>query len=348
MSKSVVIGGAGFVGSWVVEELLKQTDDQIIIVDNLLSSDRWNISLDNRIQFILGSAGDAGTLMNIKGQINSVYHLACYHGNQSSIANPLADFENSLKPTITILDWIEKHHPLARVVYAGAGCAVAQKIWGDAIGTREVEEISILQDTPYSISKITSEMYAAHYAQKRGLDVVRVRFQNAFGPREILGAGTWRGTQHTIWRNVIPTFIWKANRNETLYLFGENASRDFVYVEDLAQGVLLANMYGKSGEVYNLASGVETKISEIARMIIEISGSSSEMTQLPSRDWDSSGNRFGDTSKSAVSIGFTSKIEVEKGLESTYEWMLTNYSRIEASIARHLSTEYLVNDRSPK
>ena len=336
MSKSVVIGGAGFVGSWLVKELLKETQDEIVVIDNLISSERWNIPDDERIQFILGSAGDTHTLLKVNGDVSSVYHLACYHGNQSSIADPMADFENNLRPTITVLDWVEKVYPAARVVYTGAGCAVAPKTWDTPEGVPEVDETPLLHDSPYSISKVAGEMYSVHYAKQRGLDVVRVRFQNAFGPGEILGAGQWRGTEHTIWRNVIPTFIWRALQNQDLVLFGEIASRDFVYVEDLARGVLLARKYGEIGEVYNLASGKEIFIADVASLILKRTASSSKINLMPKREWDNSGRRFGSVEKSREKLGFEAKISLETGIERTLEWFKENSEHIQRSIERHL------------
>ncbi|OIQ82046.1 dTDP-glucose 4,6-dehydratase [mine drainage metagenome] len=337
MSHAVVVGGAGFVGSWVVKGLLEQEYDRVTVIDNLLSSERWNIPKDPRVEFILGSASDSNTLLRVKGAVDSVFHLACFHGNQSSIANPLMDLENNLKPTLTVLDWVEKAHPNARVVYTGAGCAVAPKTWDTPTGVPEVDETPILHDSPYSISKVTGEMYAKYFADRRGLDVVRVRFQNAYGPGEILGAGQWRGTEHTIWRNVVPTFVWKALHGETLVLHGGGeATRDFVYVRDLARGVLVASDKGKSGEVYNLASGQETTIKQLAEMILKSTSSDSQIEFTERRDWDHSGRRFGDPQKSQSELGFMTEYTLAEGIDSTVKWASENSLRIAATIERHI------------
>ena len=336
MKNSLVIGGAGFIGSWVVKDLLKNTDDHIFVLDNLLSSEKWNIPSGPRVDFILGSASDEVTLNSIDSKIHKVFLLSCYHGNQSSIVNPLIDFENNLKPILTTLNWVEKYHKSARVLYSGAGCAVAPKTWDTPTGVPEVDETPILHDSPYSISKVAGEMYAKYFADRRGLDVVRVRFQNAYGPGEILGAGEWRGTEHTIWRNVIPTFIWKALNNENLELFGDGKStRDFVYVEDLAKGVIAAFNKGKSGEVYNLASGKETFIRDIAQQIINIAGSSSQLILKVRREWDHSGRRFGNPEKAKQVLEFQVEVEVSDGLSRTVQWTKENYDIIESTIVKH-------------
>ena len=336
MINALVVGGAGFVGSWVVEALLEETDGEIFIVDNLLSSEKSNISTSKRVHFIHGSASDENVLNKVDTDLHNVFHLACFHGNQSSIFDPLMDLENNMKPTLTVLNWVEKRFPKVRVVYTGAGCAVAPKTWDTPTGVPEVDETPLLHDSPYSISKVAGEMYSKYFADRRGLDVVRVRFQNAYGPREILGAGEWRGTEHTIWRNVIPTFIWRAINNEDLTLYGAGeSSRDFVFVEDLARGVVAASNNGIKGEVYNLASGHEFLIRDVAKKIIEFSESSSKLHIEGRRDWDHSGRRFGDPSKSWREIGFKTQIAFDEGLRATIKWTRENFELISNSISKH-------------
>ena len=336
MKHSVVIGGAGFVGSWVVDEILKDPSIRITIVDNLISSEKWNISLDSRVTFIEGSAADVNVLKSIEGKVDYVYQLACFHGNQSSIARPLDDFENGLKTTLVTLEWVKNFHPQARVIYSGAGCAVAEKTWDEPTAVEELEATSLLHDSPYSISKITGEMYCLYYAKQQNLDVVRVRFQNVYGSREILGAGQWRGTIHTVWRNVIPTFIWKALNNQELTIYGSSStSRDFIYVQDVAKGILKAAIKGEKGEVYNLASGRETFIHNLAEQIVELSDSTSNILIKPVRNWDSSGRRFGSTTKSRNYLDFSANTPLKVGLAETIEWTKSNYDKIFDTIQNH-------------
>jgi UDP-glucose 4-epimerase len=338
MTNSLVVGGAGFVGSWIVENLLSETDGEIFIVDNLLSSEKSNISGNSRVHFIEGSASDVNVLNKVDIKLDKVFHLACFHGNQSSIEDPLLDLENNMKPTLTVLNWVEKSFPSARVVYTGAGCAVAPKTWDAPTGVPEVDETPLLHDSPYSISKVTGEMYSKYFSDRRGLDVVRVRFQNAYGPREILGAGDWRGTVHTVWRNVIPTFIWRAINNQDLTLYGAGeSSRDFVYVDDLAKGVIAASNLGVKGEVYNLASGQEYMIKDVAQKIIEFAASSSNLHIEGRREWDHSGRRFGDPTKSASQLKFKTLTDFDRGIKESIAWTKSNFDFIQETINKHKS-----------
>lgn len=338
MKHSVVIGGAGFVGSWVVDEILKDTGTHVTIIDNLISSERVNISSDPRVKFIEGSAAELSTLQRITSPVDYVYQLACFHGNQSSITRPLDDLENGLKTTLVTLEWVKNEHPNARVIYSGAGCTVAEKTWSTPIPVQEIDAISLKHDSPYSISKIVGEMYCLYYAEQQGLDVVRVRFQNVYGPREILGAGKWRGNINTIWRNVVPTFIFKALNNIDIEIYGgNNASRDFIYVGDIAEGVVLAMKNGESGKVYNLASGTETFIHELASTIINKTNSKSKCLHEDKRNWDNSGRRKGNIQFSAKKIGFKSKTQLVDGLNQTINWTVLNLDLIKKNINKHAS-----------
>jgi len=336
MKHSVVIGGAGFVGSWVVDEILKDSDARVTIVDNLISSEKWNISTDPRVNFIEGSAADINVLKSIQDKVDYVYQLACFHGNQSSIARPLDDLENGLKTTLITLEWVKTSNPQARVIYSGAGCAVAEKTWGEPTPVEELESTSLSHDSPYSISKITGEMYCKYYSNQFGLNIVRVRFQNIYGPREILGAGIWRGTENTIWRNVIPTFIYKALNNYEIDIFAaENASRDFIYVEDVARAVLIAALDGENGSVYNIASGEEIIIGDLLRLILKKTESKSVVNHQSKRSWDNSGRRLGNASKIFNNLGFKPEIPLSLGLDLTINWILNNLDSITKSITKH-------------
>ena len=343
MTHSVVVGGAGFVGSWVVEEILKDPQSKVTIMDNLISSERWNISTNPRVSFIEGSAAEFGTFEKIEAPIDIIYQLACFHGNQSSIARPFDDLENGLKPTLTTLEWVKNNTPKTRVVYSGAGCAVAEKTWESPKAIEEIDLTSLLHDSPYSISKITGEMYCLFYAQHYKLDVVRVRFQNVYGPREILGAGQWRGTENTIWRNVIPTFIYKALNNMDLEIFANsNASRDFIYVEDVAKGVLKAAQFGLTSKVYNIASGNETMIQALATLILEMTNSEAKIVTREKRNWDNSGRRFGSTKLSEQELSFKAKTNLREGIDSTIKWTELNMPKIKESISK-FAIEDLLN-----
>ena len=303
-STSLVTGGAGFVGTNLVRYLLANDAENVHIVDNLLSSERTNVPDTPRVRFTEGSIAENDILVEqITDQYDYVFHLSTYHGNQSSIVSPLADHENNLLTTIKLFEWIKDFRRLRKVVYAGAGCAVAEKTYDEAQATSEDAPISLHMDSPYSISKIVGEFYAVYYHKRHRLPTVRARFQNVYGPGEILGAARWRGTPPPVWRNVIPTFVYKALKREALPVEGGGEStRDFIYVGDVVRGLVCCAHKGVTGDVYNLASGVETSILELAMLINELTRNPKPIRVLPRRDWDQSGRRFGDPKRRGESL----------------------------------------------
>ncbi len=332
----LVVGGAGFVGSNLVRALLASSPSEVLVVDNLLSSERENLPDDERVRLIEASINDAEVLASLPRDLDYVFHLSTYHGNQSSMANPLADHEHNTLTTLNLFEALKDHDGLKRLVYASAGCTVAEKTFEGAEATQEDAPVSLHLDSPYQISKIIGEYYANYYHSRHGLPVVKARFQNVYGPGEVLGAGQWRGTVNTVWRNVTPTFIYKALRQEALPVEnGGIASRDLIYVGDMADGLIACAERGQAGEVYNLASGRETTIKELAELVNELTENPTPIALTPARDWDHSGQRFGSTDKAARELGFEAGMPLRDGLERTIEWTRANLDWIERCMARH-------------
>ncbi len=335
-SKVLVVGGAGFVGSNLVHMLLDLGVDHITVVDNLLSAEEVNVPKTAKASFIKGSITDDKVLGKIEDNLEYVFHLATYHGNQSSIHDPIADHENNTFTTLKLFNHLSKFQNLKKVVYSSAGCSVAAKTFDSPDATSEEAPINLVQDSPYSISKVIGEFYSVYFFRSAKLPVVRARFQNVFGPREILGAGEWRGTPATVWRNVTPTFIYKSLKHEALPVDNGGAgTRDFIFVDDICRGLIACAERGEAGDVYNLASGGEVSILDLANSINRITGNPTPIAFKPRRDWDKSGRRYGDPSKSEKSLGFKVHVSFEDGLKRTIEWTKQNLDFIESVMHKH-------------
>lgn len=336
-SKVLVVGGAGFVGSNLTKMILNENKDvSVWVVDNLLSAERENLPEDSRLKFILGSIADDKILELLDDSFDYVFHLSTFHGNQSSIHDPIKDHENNTLTTLKIMNHMKDFKSLKKMVYSAAGCSAAKKTYGDAEATTEEAPLSVVQDSPYSISKVIGEYYAVYFNKQHNLPTVRARFQNVYGPGEVLGAGEWRGTVHTVWRNVTPTFIYKSLKGEKLPLHnGGDASRDFIFVDDICRGLIACALRGTPGDVYNIASGNEVTIREWAELICEYTGNTGGVELLPKRDWDTSGKRFGSTDKTEKELGFKAKVGFSTGLKATVNWTIGNMSLIERVISKH-------------
>lgn len=333
----LVVGGAGFVGSNLVKLLLQSVQNiQVTVIDNLLSAEKSNLPSDANLTFIEGSISDDKIVGKLTDKFDYVFHLATYHGNQSSIHNPIADHENNTLTTLKLFDKLKTFKKLKKVVYSSAGCSVAKKTFDDAEASTEEGAIELKQDSPYSISKIIGEFYAVYYFNQHQLPTVRARFQNVYGPHEVLGAGLWRGTPATVWRNVTPTFIYKGLKGLPIPLQNDGvATRDFIFVEDICQGLIACAIQGKAGDVYNLASGKETTIAQLANMIIDMTGNKSSIEHLPKRPWDNSGKRFGSPEKAKKELDFEAITTIEEGLKMTIDWTKENLTRIEMTMKKH-------------
>jgi nucleoside-diphosphate-sugar epimerase len=336
-SRPLVVGGAGFVGSNLVRLLLADGAERVLVVDNLLSSERANLPDDSRVDLVEASIADDDVLASLEDEFDVVYHLATYHGNQSSIANPLEDHENNLLTTLKLYERLKDFRRLRKLVYSASGCTLApHEVYEGAEPVSEDGPVPLDLDSPYQISKVVGEFYSVYYERQHGLPTVRARFQNVYGPGEVLGAGRWRGTPATVWRNVTPTFVYRALKGLPLRLDnGGVASRDFVYVEDVARGLVACAERGTSGDVYNLASGVETTIRRLAELIVELSESSSQLEIAPRRPWDHSILRFGSPEKARQELGFEAQTPLEDGLRHTIAWTRERLDWIDECVAKH-------------
>ncbi len=341
MTRLLIIGGAGFVGSNLVRVALEEGADRVLVVDNLLSAERENVPGDARVEFVEGSIADDGVLDELDDEFDVVFHLATFHGNQSSIADPLRDHDNNLITTLKLYERIAAFERVRKVVYAASGCTLApHEVYDSAEPTTEEGDAPFDLDSPYQISKVVGEFYSVYYHRQHGLPTVRARFQNVYGPGEILGAGEWRGTPATVWRNVTPTFIYRALKGMPLVLDDRGAAtRDFIYVDDIVRGLLACADRGAPGDVYNLASGVETSIRGLAELIIELSASDSELQVGKRRSWDHSIMRVGSTEKARRELGLEAEVPLEEGLGRTIDWTRTNLPLIEQCIAKQADRE---------
>jgi nucleoside-diphosphate-sugar epimerase len=175
-STVLVTGGAGFVGSNLVLRLLADGAQGVVIVDNLLSAVAENVPQDARVTFLRGSIADDAVLAQVHDGFDYVFHLSTYHGNQSSIHDPIADHDNNLLTTLKLCERVKGFRRLRKLVYAGAGCAVAEKTFDDPTPTDEDAPVSLRMDSPYSISKIVGEFYMNYYHERHALPTVRARF----------------------------------------------------------------------------------------------------------------------------------------------------------------------------
>jgi nucleoside-diphosphate-sugar epimerase len=316
---ALVTGGSGAIGSQLVRRLLADGAPRVVVVDDLSSGYDWLLPADPRVEFVRADVRQILDLgLDLPGA--EVYLLAAFFANQNSVDHPLDDLATNGAGTLTSLMWAERTGA-ARVVYASAGCSIAGHDVDGPI--REDLPVSLHLDTPYQITKALGEFYCNYFHPR--VPTVRCRFFNSFGPGEVPGH----------YRNVIPNFIWRALHDEPLVITGTgHETRDFIYVDDLVDGLVrCARTPAAAGEAFNLGTGVETTVLDLATAVIELTGSSSRIEYAPRRAWDHSLRRQASIDKARTVLGLAPAVSLRDGLARTIAWFRAEYDRIAAAAA---------------
>ena len=168
-------------------------------------------------------------------------------------------------------------------------------------------------ETPYAATKLLGENYTLFWARQHGLNTVTVRIFNSYGPGEFPGK----------YRNVIPNFISTALQGKALQITGTGEeTRDFTFVSDVVDGIFsLIDGKTQPGEIFNIASGRETRIIDLARMINDLTQNQAGVTFLPRRSWDGISRRKGNIEKIQSRLGYSPKVNLRQGLETTIQWL---------------------------
>ncbi|MEM2561018.1 MAG: NAD-dependent epimerase/dehydratase family protein [Candidatus Bathyarchaeia archaeon] len=319
--KILITGGAGCIGSNLAKALLRAEPSRIIIIDDLSASYEWNVPKDPRVVFIHGSILDEEKMKRaFSFKPHYVFHLAAHFANQNSVDHPETDLLVNALGTLKTLEYANLAG-VDRFVFASSGCSV----YGSQAPLPLKEEfVSLHLDTPYQINKLVGELYCNYFHDYYGLPVAIARYFNVYGPGEVPGK----------YRNVIPNFIWWAMHNQPLPITGTGEeTRDFTFVEDIVDGTLRMGVFKDAvGEAINLASGVETRIIDLANWINEITGNKAGVIFKPRRDWDKAVRRRASIDKAKRILGYQPKTDMKTGLRRMYDWFRENYENIKPCV----------------
>ena len=315
----LVTGGAGAIGSNLTRALV-QAGARVIVLDDLSSAERWNVPSLPGILFVEGDLLDEVKLKRVFFERpRIVYHLAAFFANQNSVDHPERDLMVNGMGTLRLLEY-SVLTGIERFIYASSGCS----IYGSTAPLPLKEEfMSMHLSTPYQITKMLGELYCNFFHHHHGLKVVKPRFFNSYGPGEVPGQ----------YRNVIPNFIYWAMKGQALPITGTGEeTRDFTYVGDIVDGLLRAGiMDGAIGQEFNLASGVETPIIDLAHMINEATGNKAGIQFAQRRKWDTKSRLLACVDRARDLIGYNPSTPFEEGLQFTIQWFQDHWDRIEAA-----------------
>jgi len=271
------------------------------VFDNLSTGTRENLE-GTEAEVVEGDVRDLDALVGAARGCEAVIHLAAGTGVLPSVEDPFADFDLNARGTLSAL-WATREAGAARFVFSSSNAPLG----AGAYPASEDKPVAPL--SPYGASKATGEAYCSAFHGAYGLDAVAVRFSNAFGPRS-----AHKG-------NVIPTFVKRLLAGEELVVYGDgDQTRDFVYVTDLANGLIRATEAdGAGGEIFQLASGVETSVNELIAMLGEVSGLEPRVRREAPRAGEILRN-YSLVDKARERLGYEPSVSLQEGLRHTYEW----------------------------
>ncbi len=316
----LVTGGAGAIGSNLTRTLSELDTKKIIILDDLSSSYEWNIPINPKIAFIKGSVLDDEKLKwAFKEKPQIVFHLAAHFANQNSVDNPETDLMVNGMGTLKVLGYSQLVG-VERFIYASSGCGI---YGADSKMPFEEHDVSMKLYTPYQVTKMLGELYTNYYYNLYHLPIVNARFFNSYGPGEVPGK----------YRNVIPNFFWWALHGKPLPITGTGEeTRDFTFVGDIVSGLLAMAYYKEAvGEAFNLATGREIRIKDLAEWVTEITGSKADIVYTERRDWDKKNRLLACVDKAKKILGYTPNTDFKDGLKQVHKWFLENQKNIQSS-----------------
>ena len=305
MANYLVTGGAGFIGSHLVEELVRR-GERVRVVDNLITGKRQNIAHLTSIEFIEGDLADLEVAHRAVKGIDYVLHQAAIPSVPRSVQDPITSNRANIDASLNVLV-AARDAGIKRLVYAGSSSA-----YGNTPTLPKVETMAAAPLSPYALQKLVAEQYCQMFTNLYGLETVTIRYFNVFGPRQ---------DPSSPYSGVISLFISALvdGRQPTIYGDGEH-TRDFTYVANVVDGVLRAcTAEGASGEVINVATGGRISLNTLFRTVRQLVGTNVEPIYAAPRPGDVKDSQA-DIAKARRILGYEPSVSFEEGLAKTVNW----------------------------
>lgn len=307
MSKRyLVTGGAGFIGSHLCHALVARKK-QVIILDSLDSGNLCNISDildDEHVEFIEDSILNGHRLLSLCERVDGIFHLAALVSVQHSIDDPRSNHRINIDGLFEVFE-AARLTGVPKVVLASSAA-----LYGNDYLPPHKETFPSVPLSPYAVGKCLSELYAAVYTDLYGVHSVCLRFFNVYGPKQ---------DPSSPYSGVISKFMDAITRNESFTIFGDGEqTRDFVYVLDVVQALILSMEMNVSG-VFNVGTGMSVSINQLARTIMEVSGKDVGIRYLDAREGEVR-HSCADISKISEGLGYKPRYSIYQGLSETFAW----------------------------
>ena len=308
--KALVTGGLGFIGGALVSRLLDE-GWEVLVVDSMEDN---VIRMPKRAKSYVFEIlpGDILQLENTRiPKVDAVFHFAAHYANEKSLVEPVKSIETNVLGTMAVLNFC-RLNDVPRFIYASSS-----GIYGGMDVVAYSEDAKPGPKTPYEVGKYAGEVLCEGFCSIYNISLVAPRFFNVYGEGDIPGP----------WRAAVPMFFKKALKGEDIKVTGKNCSRDFTYIDDVIEGIMAG--VARSDEapdrislIYNISTGTEVFIKNLALQIIDLLNSTSLITVEEARGWDNAVRRVGDTHKfrSLFPTIANSMIPIEEGLPFSLEW----------------------------
>jgi len=302
----LVTGGAGFIGSNTVDELVRR-GHSVVVLDDLSSGREDNLAeIRNKITFIKGSITDIEVVRKVMHEAEYVLHLGARTSVPRSVKDPLDTNKINIEGTLNVLV-AAKELKVKRVVFAASSSA-----YGETPTLPKTEAMQPQPISPYGVTKYVGELYCQTFGRCYGLENVALRYFNIFGPRQDPGSP---------YSGVLSKFCTAFLEDVPPLVFGDGEqTRDFTYVDNAVQANLLAcEAPNASGKVFNVGVGGRVSLNEVLRELARITGKTLAATYEPPRDGDIRDSQA-DISEARETLGYDPQVSFEEGLARTFEW----------------------------
>ncbi len=311
---ALVTGGAGFIGSNLVRQLLAD-GHSVAILDNLQSGYRVNLEALPQATFKQGDVRDESAVMESARGAECIFHLAASVGNQRSIDMPLEDAQTNVLGTLNILEAARKLGIKKVVFSSSAG------IFGELKTLPIKEDHPAEPDSPYGASKLGAEKAGLAYAKLHGIEFVSLRYFNVYGPNQRLDP----------YGNVIPIFAFRMLSGEPITIFGDGEqTRDFVNVDDVVQANIRSAMTPGVWGAFNIGSGTRISINDLVKKLMELGGLRAKVHYGPPRPGDVR-DSLADISAACRAFGFHPSRDMNQKLSEYLKWAHCEFAGVKVS-----------------
>lgn len=301
--KTLVTGGAGFIGSNLVR-LLLENGHQVMVLDNLLSGYRKNLDPFPEVQFVEGDVRDAAVINRCAAGVEVIFHMAASVGNTRSIEHPIQDAEINVLGTLRVLE-AARHNGVRKVVFSSSA-----GIFGELKTLPIRVDHPVEPDSPYGATKLGAEKLCLAYAKLYPLEAICLRYFNVYGVNQ----------RYDAYGNAIPIFAHRILNGEPVIIFGDGEqTRDFIHARDVAKANYLAGLSRGVSGPFNMGSGKRITINRLVEILCQASGIKARIEHGPPRKGDVR-DSLADVSPAKAAFGFEPSVPLEDGLAEYMAW----------------------------